>query len=216
MNDQQNDLEAIHQSIRERYPMYIVNQGFEHWLLDRTGADLTALDRYFRLLDDYGYLSGDGTLAADYADMPGPSEVTGDIERRLAGLPPTTLEMLGRASVEGERFRVEPLAMPGGGLHQAEALLQPAVTAGVIACDRGSSDLSPLKHRYRFLPMRTRKMVYDRLSEAQRADYHASLVDSLSMELERADDPGARDMISGMISEHNKSVTRPDPPPEKE
>ncbi|MEO5929837.1 MAG: hypothetical protein ABIR47_07885 [Candidatus Kapaibacterium sp.] len=216
MKDQQKNLEAIHQRIRERYPMYNANQGFEHWLLDRTGIDPTALDLYFGLLDDYGYLSGDGTLAADYAEMPDPSEVIDDIERRLAGLPAVTLEMLGRASVEGERFRVEPLAMPGGSVHQAEALLQPAVEARVIAYDRGSSDISSLKHRYRFLPMQTRKIVYEGLSEARRAEYHTLLMDSLSLELERAGDPGARDMISGMISEHNKSVTRPDPPPEKE
>ena len=76
MEEQLRGVEEIRAHISERYPMYVANPGFEQWLLRRAGTDVAKIGDYLTLLDDYGYITGDGTLANDYQNVPAPEGVT--------------------------------------------------------------------------------------------------------------------------------------------
>jgi hypothetical protein len=219
MREQQPGVEEVRAHISERYPMYVANPGFEEWLLHRTGADLGRIEGYLSLLDDYGYITGDGTLANDYRNVPDPEHVVEDIERRLATLSPATRSLLRRAAVQGSRFSLALAAAIDGaeGFGEGERLLDEAIAAGVVARDEQyDASLPSLSHRYRFLPQRVGKLLYDELSDEERVGFHAALVELLSAEAMRAVEPGARDMLAAMISEHNNRFARPNPSPTKE
>jgi len=213
MDELEQNVDMIHTYIIERYPMYVANAGFEQWLLRRAGTDRGNVDEYLTLLEDYGYMLGDGTLAGDYQAMPLLEEVAGDIEQRLAALPPDIRTLLRRASVQGERFNRDDLAVEG---EEHDALLEGAVRAGVIAPDRQRGGTSAIASHYRFVPAQIAKVLYDELPEEERARYHTGLVDALSAQAEQTTDLGTQDMLNQMISEHNKSFARPDASPSKE
>jgi hypothetical protein len=215
MDQQAAAMDRIGSYVAERYPMYVTDAGFEQWLYGKAGLDKEMIDRYLALLEDYGYISGDGKLAGDYTSLPDPANVAGDIERRLAGLPPGVLDILRIASVEGDRFSPEIVSRLGGTNGEIEQLLESAVHARVIAPEPNASTIPALAHRYRFVPLQTRKVLYEQLPDEERLRLHAGLVDLLSAEVERVSDPGAQDMLHHLISEHNKFFARPDPPSSK-
>lgn len=215
MDQQAAAMERIGKYVAERYPMYVTNPGFEQWLYAKAGLEQAMLDRYLQLLEDYGIISGDGTIADNYRDLPDPERVREDIDRRIAALTPEALDLLSTASVEGDRFSPEIL----GGVREdrdgIDPILQQAVAAGVIAPESNLSTVPALSHRYRFVPLQTRKVLYERLPDEERLRLHSRLVELLSAEVEKVNDPGAQDMLHRLISEHNKLFARPDPPPSK-
>ena len=192
--------------------MYQGNTAFEQWLLQKAGRNESNLDEYLDLLNEYGFIAGDGIVYAGYENLPEPAGVQADIERRLSSLTPDTQALLRRASEEGERFSTAALGALDESRGTVESRLQPAVDAGVIAPDSNSSEIPALGHRYRFIPLQMRHILYDQLSDAERADAHTALVEYLSEQLGRTDDVGEQDMLSRLISQHNKRVMRPDPP----
>jgi hypothetical protein len=219
MQEQQQGVEKLRTHISERYPMYVADPGFEQWLLHRTGADLGRIEGYLALLDDYGYITGDGTLANDYQNVPDPERVVEDIECRLATLSPATRSLLRCAAVQGSHFSLALAAVmdEAEGFGGGERLLDEAIAAGVVAREEQyDASLPSLSHRYRFIPQRTAKLLYDELSDEDRLGFHAALVELLSADAMRATEPGARDMLAAMISEHNNRFARPDPSPTKE
>lgn len=191
--------------------MYVANPAFETWLSEKAGTDEEKIDQYISILCDYGYLGSDGSVKESYASAPDPAGVESDLTARLSRLDPGVLDLLGRASVEGQRFSKAVLAALGGaGIDQH---LADAVKLGVIAAENNTAEIPVLGSRYRFVPLQLCERLYENLSESERAQYHTELVEYLSAELEHVEEAGARDMISDMISGHNKRYTRPDPPP---
>lgn len=213
MEQEQAGVEFIRSYISERFPMYTENPAFETWLFGRTGTSVEKLDDYLNLLYGYGYLQGDGTVIEGYEAMPVPSEVKADIERRLAALGGDTVAVLRRASVEGALFGTRLLKVIDGDATDVDRHLAAAAAAGVIASDPNPAELPVLGHRYRFVPLQIRDVLYQELSESERAGYHTALVEYLSGQLDHARETGERDMLAALISEHNKRFTRPDPPP---
>jgi hypothetical protein len=215
MDHQATGMEQIGCYVAERYPMYATDTGFEQWLYAKAGLSREMIDRYLALLESYGYISSDGKLAGDYRSLPDPDRVTQDIERRLAGLSPGAIDALRVASVEGDRFSPEILEQLRDTSDSPERLLESAVRAGVIAPEPNASTVPALAHRYRFVPLLARSVLYEQLTPGERLRLHARLVEILSAETESVTDPGALDMLHHLISEHNKVVARPDPPPSK-
>lgn len=208
--EQQQGVEEIHARISERYPMYVANPGFEQWLLQRTGADIGKIEDYLTLLDEYGYITGDGTLANDYQNVPDPGHLTEDIERRLASLSPDARALLGRAAVQGARFSMSLVAPVDGGAGDRDALLGEALAAGLVARDEDEDARIPaLSHRYRFVPRQTARILYEGLPEEERGSYHMALVEMLSDEIGRVAEPGAQDMLAEMIRQHNRDAAQP-------
>lgn len=208
MEQEHASADVIRPFIKGRYPMYQQNPAFEHWLSKKAGNDQGNLAEYLDLLQGYGFIAGDGTIYAGYETMPEPAGVQADIERRLSSLDADTLALLRLASVEGERFSAAALkAMAGEDL---ESRLQPAIDAGVVVRDTNPAEVAALGHRYRFVPLQVRQMLYDGMPDDQRGDAHTALVEYLSQELGRTEEVGAQDMLSRMISQHNKGVMRPD------
>lgn len=191
--------------------MYAANPAFETWMFEKAGTDEGKIDEYLSILSDYGYLGSDGSVMEGYTNVPEPVSVENDLNARLSRLDPDTLELMSRASVEGERFSKAVLAALGG--ENIEQHLAHAMKLGVIAPEADRAEIPVLGSRYRFVPMRLRDRLYESLSESDRAHYHTELVEYLSAELEHVEEAGARDMISELISGHNKRYTRPDPPP---
>lgn len=209
---EQQDVEEVRAHISERYPMYVADPGFEQWLLHKAGTDVGKIEDYLTLLDDYGYITGDGTLANDYQNVPDPGHLTEDIERRLASLSPGTRALLRRAAVQGPLFSMS-LVTPAdrGAAADGDALLGEAIAAGVVARDKdGDARIPALSHRYRFVPRQAAKILYDELSEEERGGYHMALVELLSDEIGRVAEPGAQDMLAEMIRQHNRYAAQPD------
>jgi len=215
MDQQAAAMERIGRYVAERYPMYVTNAGFEQWLYAKAGLEREMIDRYLELLEDYGIISGDGRITEDYRTLPDPERVRDDIERRIAALSPEALALLSTASVEGDRFSTEILAEVHGSGKDIDRLLQKAVDAGVIVPESNISMIPALSHRYRFVPLQTRKVLYERLPDGERTRLHSRLVELLSAQVAKVSDPGAQDMLHRLISEHNKVFARPDPPPSK-
>ncbi len=215
MDELEQNVDAIHTYIIERYPMYVANPGFEQWLLRRAGNNRANVEEYLTLLEDYGYMLGDGTLAGDYQAVPLLEDVAGDVEQRLSALTPDTRALLRCASVQGERFNRDSLAMLGTKREDYAPLLEEAVRAGIIAPDQHASRSAIASH-YRFVPARVAGVLYEELPEEERARYHTEMVESLSAQAEQTTDLGTQDMLSQMISEHNKSFARPDASSSKE
>ncbi len=212
MEQEQASADVIRPFVKERYPMYQQNPAFEHWLSKKAGNDENNLAEYLDLLQGYGFIAGDGTIHAGYESMPEPAGVQADIESRLSSLGADTIALLRLASVEGERFSAVALKAAAGEGSDVESRLQPAIDAGVVARDTNPAEIPALGHRYRFVPLQVRQLLYDGLADAERADAHTALVEYLSRELERTEEVGAQDMLSRLISQHNKRVMRPDPP----
>jgi hypothetical protein len=216
MNQQQNAVDGVHKQIIERYPLYVTNGGFEQWLWRKAGADERKIHQYLDLLDDYGYMNGDGTLANDYANMPEPEHVTGEIRDRLERLGEEVLEALRHASIEGERFCQSTVTtLSGRDGSMVDGLLRQAVEAGVVTRDGSEPLYSSICDRYRFLPLQTRDILYEQIPDEERIRMHKAFIDFLGSELDRVEDPGAREMLNEMISEHNRRVARPEPAPSK-
>lgn len=210
MEQEQASADVIRPFIKERYPMYQENPAFEQWLSKKAGNDQSNLAEYLELLQGYGFIGGDGTITAGYETLPEPAGVQADIEGRLSLLGADTLALLRLASVEGDRFSAAALKAIAG--EDAESQLQPAIDAGVVARDSNPAEIPALGHRYRFVPLQVRQLLYDRMPDAERADAHTALVEYLSRELEHTEEVGAQDMLNRLISQHNKRVMRPDPP----
>ncbi len=214
MEQEQAGTELIRPFISRRYPLYQSNTAFEHWLFQKAGTDGQKLDEYLDLLYGYGYITGNGTISTGYEDSPDPASVRKDIERRLSLLDPETLGLLRLASVEGERFSTVSLAALAG--DRVEGRLQPAIEVGVIAPDSNDAGMPVLGHLYRFVPLQIRDILYEALSDEERADAHTKLVVYLGEELGRTSDPGEQDMLGQLIGEHNKRFARPDPSSSKQ
>jgi hypothetical protein len=217
MNKQQSIVDEIHRILIERYPLYQSNGGFEQWLLRKADMDESKIHTYLDLLDSYGYMNGDGTLAGDYANMPDPERVHDDINARLSKLSPGALDALHRASIEGEHFCVETvIALADGEESRAGDMLREAERNGVIVRDGSESLYSEGCERYRFLPLQTREIIYQQIPEEERNSMHTAFVEFLSGKVDGVEDDGKREMLNHMISEHNKRVARPEPLPEKQ
>jgi hypothetical protein len=217
MNQQQSIVTEIHTVLIERYPMYQSNGGFEQWLLRKAGTDESKINTYLDLLDSYGYMNGDGTLASDYVEMPEPEQVLDDINARLTNLSSGALDALRRASIEGEHFCVETVtALSDADERRATDLLRESERNRVIVRDGSESLYSKQCERYRFLPLQTRDILYKQIPDEERATLHMAFVEFLSSKVEVIEDDGQRDMLNHMISEHNKRFARPEPVPEKQ
>lgn len=208
--DTQNERARISTMLIERYPMYKVNPAFEQWLLARTEGDSDSLIRYLDILDGFHYMNGEGVLTEDYLMLPEPEDLVDVIRRRLEPLEPETRELLRRASVEGAYFSTEVL----GVLHEVDPdqvtqLLRPALDRGVVACDGRERLYSRGSMRYRFVPTQMHEILRRELPQEERHRLHGMIVEYLGDELRRADDPGRQEMLGEMLSEHNKSITRP-------
>jgi len=210
MDTQQNELARIHTILIERYPMYKANPAFEQWLLARTEDDPDSLMRYLDLLDGFQYINGEGVLTGDYTTLPEPDELAGTIRKRLDALGSETRGLLRLASVEGAYFSAEVLGALHGTSHDhVIRLLQPALDLGIVAHDGREPLYSRHSRRYRFVPTQMYEILCRELPEEERRRLHGVIVEYLGAELKRADDPGSREMLGEMLSEHNKSVTRP-------
>lgn len=208
MQDRLNDL---HAALARRYPMYKANPAFEGWLLEQTDADPMLVEQYLEMLDDHEFISGDGTLSGDYTTLPALEHLADAIRRRLDQLAPETRPLLQHASIEGAYFSIDALAALEDSTPQDAAhRLQPAVDSGVVVRDGSDPLYSGFSARYRFVPMQAREVLYQELTDADRAHYHGRMVEYLGRELERTEDVGAREMLSQMLSDHNKHITRPE------
>lgn len=215
--DQQTALADVHRQIIERFPMYQTHPAFEHWLLEKGGADPRTTSRYLDLVEDYGMMGPGGMLDQAYTQLPEPEAVAGDIERRLGGLPDQTLEALKIAAIEGKHFSadvVAALAEVSGS--EVESRLAAAERSGVIARD-GTEQLyaGGASTRYRFVPLGTQDYLYQRIPQEELNRLHPALVEFLSDALAKATDPGAQELLAGMIDLHNSRLTRPSPSPAK-
>lgn len=211
MDQQHITVDTIRRRVAERYPMYTENPGFEQWLEHRTGKDMDEVDRYLDLLDSYGYMTGDGTLAEDYVAMPDPASVATELNRQLQGLHPDIVDLLNAASVEGTRFSNEVLAHLLPERSDIDAALELAIRAGVVRRERHESEVPLLSYDYRFVPTQTRDILYTRLQDQERARLHGSIVDYLGTMMEKAGDKATRDMLFELIHEHNDLASRPSP-----
>jgi predicted ATPase len=216
MNEHERVAE-IHRHLIERYPMYKTDNGFEQWLLEKTGADPARIDAYLDLLYGYGYIDGEGTLSGDYAAVPDPEHVQEDIRARLDRLDPASRTLLRTASIEGVNFDPEVTAALCG-VPVAEALdaIRRGIDVGVVARAMPNSLYSGSGESYRFVPRQTREILYNELPDEDRVRLHAALLDFLGDRLQAADEPGTREMLEQMINEHNNIASRPGPLPSSE
>jgi hypothetical protein len=216
MNQQESIVEEVHKEIIERFPMYVTDAGFEQWLFRKAGSDREKIAEYLGLLDSYGYMHGDGKLAADYVNLPDPQGVTEDIHRRLGRVGPEIRRALSYGSVEGEKFCGSTITALGGpDATETGRLLQEAEQAGLVMRDGTEAIYSGFCERYRFTPLQLRNVLYDGLSGEERMRLHDAFVEFLSDELHRVKDAGAREMLQQMISLHNGRAARPSPSPAK-
>ena len=114
-----------------------------------------------------------------------PASVASLIERRLAQLEPDTRALLANAAILGRRFRITGLAQVAASLGdsasleewQLEEMLEPAVTAGVIAhLPEGAVQ------DYTFTHDQIRATLADSISRQRRRRVHGAIVDTLVLD----------------------------------
>lgn len=214
--DQQQALAEVHRRVIERFPMYQTHPAFEHWLLEKSGADPERTARYLDLIDDYGCMSAEGMLDQAYTQLPPPEGVEEDIERRLASLPPETIRALEIGSVEGKQYTADVIAaIEDIPVTEVEKRLRPAEESHMIVRNGREKLYAGFSTRYRFVPLQMQEYLYRNLSDDDRSRYHTMMVEHLSDVLQSVDDPGARELISGMIDLHNERFSRPASSPAK-
>lgn len=208
--DETKSIATVHRTIIERYPMYHEDPAFEAWLFSKAGTDVERIEEYLDTLHDFGYIDGEGMVCGDYTAMPDPSGMVAEMQRRLDGLDESTRDLLRIASVEGPTFSTEVLAhLSDRSIEEVEQAICKAVEEGVFHHDGAESMFTSASGRYRFRPLQLRDLLYDELPGGRRAELHRRAITFLSEELERNDEPGAREMIGQLIEEHNRHASRP-------
>ena len=208
--DETQSIAEVHRTIIERYPMYREDPAFEAWLLRKAGTDEEKIAEYLDTLADFGYLDGEGMICGEYTAVPDPARVLEEMRTRLDRLDGATREALRVASVEGPTFSAEVLAWLGGSSDgEATSGIDRAVEAGIVRPDGGEAMFITASRRYRFHPLQLRDLLYEELPGDRRAELHRRAIEFLSAELERNEEPGAREMIGQLIEEHNRHASRP-------
>jgi DNA-binding SARP family transcriptional activator len=144
----------------------------------RTGGNALFVTELTRLLAAEGRLS-DAEAAS--SPMRFPDELQGVINRRLARLPAVARGMLTGASVMGEEFTTDVLAQAmGTTIDELLDSLETIVLTGIVVEESRPGS-------YRFAHSLIREVLYDGLSRARRAHWHARI--TAAMETLWAADP---------------------------
>jgi hypothetical protein len=204
-----NDMAGIHEYLIERYPMYRTESAFEEWLGSRSAGDRGRLDEYLGLLEDYGFIDGEGRVGKDFNTVPDPARVVDEITSRIDGVAPDVLRTLQCAAVEGAEFSTSAVTALAEG--DVSASLAAAEQAGLVRRIGEENIYASPTTRYRFVPRKAQEVIYAALPEDERARLHALFIQFLSTQLDRTTEPGAREMLSRLISEQNRRVMRPEP-----
>lgn len=204
-----NDISGIHAYLVERYPMYRTDVSFEEWLLGKSGGERERMTEYLLLLEDYGFIDGEGRIGKDFNTIPDPAGVVADIEARLGRLDPETLNVLKGAAVEGPEFSTDgATAIAGTDIGNG---LAAAEQAGLVRRIGEENIYARPTTRYRFRPQKVQDLIYAALSEDERSRLHGLFVEFLTEQLQRTTEQGSREMLSSLISEHNRRTMRPEP-----